>query len=166
MAQDQQRLSPTERANLVAYLDGELGEKEAQLLSTKLTLSATARREAEALERTWELLDHLPRTQPSERLAERTLTEARKIEAAGGLLETAVARQLRIALRTALWLAAVCVGFVVGYLITNWVWPNPTARLMRDASIAEHLEEYRDVGSFEFLKALADTPEFSTEREE
>lgn len=166
MALDQQRLSPAERANLVAYLDGELAERDAQLLATKLTLSPTARREADALERTWELLEHLPRPQPSQQLTERTLTEARKIEAAGGLLESAVARQLRIALRIALWVSAVCLGFVVGFLLTNRVWPDPTARLLRDASIAEHLEEYRDVGSLEFLKALADTPEFSTEREE
>ncbi len=166
MALDQQRLSPTERANLVAYLDGELPERDSQVLATKLTLSVTARREADALERTWELLDHLPRPHPSEQFADRTLSEVRKIDAAGGRLETAFIRQLRFALRTALWLSAACVGFVAGYLLTNWVLPNPTTRLMRDVSIAEHLEEYRDVGSFDFLKALANTPEFSTEREE
>ena len=34
---DRQRLNPEERANLVAYVDGELTEAEARSLSTKLT---------------------------------------------------------------------------------------------------------------------------------
>ena len=49
----------------------------------------------------------------------------------------------------------------VGYAITQWVWPNPTERLSRDLSIAEHLDEYRDVGTFEFLEVLVHSPEFS-----
>ena len=51
----------------------------------------------------------------------------------------------------------------VGYAITQGVWPNPTARLARDLSIAEHLDEYRDVGDFEFLDALAHSPEFGSD---
>ena len=39
----EQRLSPEDRANLVAYLDGELTEAESRAMATKLSLSATAR---------------------------------------------------------------------------------------------------------------------------
>ena len=60
---ESQRLSPAERDNLVAYLDGELPDGESRRIATKLTSSPTARREVEALERTWQLLDHLPRPQ-------------------------------------------------------------------------------------------------------
>jgi hypothetical protein len=40
------------------------------------------------------------------------------------------------------------------------LWPDPAARLAQDLSLAEHLNEYLEVGSFEFLNQLADSPEF------
>ena len=39
----EQRLSPEERANLTAYIDGELTENEERVIATKLSLSKTAR---------------------------------------------------------------------------------------------------------------------------
>ena len=36
----EQRLSPEERANLAAYIDGELSESESRVIATKLSLSA------------------------------------------------------------------------------------------------------------------------------
>jgi hypothetical protein len=158
---DQQRLTPVERANLVAYLDGELNDAEARAISTKLTRSATARRELEALEKTWELLEHLPRPQPSPEFTARTLTEVQKLSQAGDEFESAVKRRAQHALRAVLWMAASMTALGVGYAITQWVWPNPTERLTRDLSIAEHLDEYRDVGTFEFLQELVHSPEFS-----
>ena len=54
---EQLRLTPDERADLVAYIDGELPEVVARAVETKLTYSATARREVEMLKKTWELKD-------------------------------------------------------------------------------------------------------------
>src|SRR5579875_3152629 len=65
--------SEQERADLVAYLDGELSGEAARALEAKLSLDPAARAEAEALRRTWELLDFLPRPQPSPRFTHRTL---------------------------------------------------------------------------------------------
>ena len=66
MVPDQQRLSTEDRSNLVAYLDGELTTPRPGSIATKLTQSVTARREVEALRKTWELLDLLPRPKASE----------------------------------------------------------------------------------------------------
>src|SRR5690348_13404435 len=66
MVPDQQRLSIDERSNLVAYLDGELNDAQTRAIATKLTQSLTARREVEALQKTWEMLDLLPRPKASE----------------------------------------------------------------------------------------------------
>jgi hypothetical protein len=63
---DQLRLTPDERADLVAYVDGELPEGHAQTIATKLTKSATARREVEMLQKTWEMLDYLALPQATE----------------------------------------------------------------------------------------------------
>ncbi|MGE3819145.1 MAG: anti-sigma factor [Isosphaeraceae bacterium] len=160
MGMDRQRLTPDERANLVAYLDEELNPAEARAIATKLTHSPTARREIEVLRKTWEMLDHLPRPVTSPEFTERTLTEIRKLDEHGDALGLAVASGLRRVLAPALWVGASAVAFLLGYAVMAWAWPDPTSRLTRDLSIAEHLDEYRDVGSFEFLNELYHSPEF------
>jgi anti-sigma factor RsiW len=158
MVPDQQRLSIEERSNLVAYLDGELNDAQARSIATKLTQSLTARREVDALQKTWEFLDLLPRPKASEDFTARTLSVAteqwddRMASAASD-----VARRVGIGLA---WAAASAVLFVVGYFLSLRAWPDPTARLARDLPIAESLDEYRDVGSFEFLQQLDSSTEF------
>lgn len=164
--EEQQRLSPVERANLVAYLDGELPEPDARAIATKLSLSPTARREVEALEKTWQLLEHLPRLQAPPDFTERTLTGVRRLDERGDRFESAVAAAARRAGRVAAWVAGAAVAFAAGYALVYSAWPNPTARLARELTIAEHLDEYRDAGTFEFLRALANSPEFLSDRDE
>jgi hypothetical protein len=160
---DQQRLTPEERANLVAYLDHELNEAESRAIATKLTQSVTARREIDFLEKTWQLLDNLPMPRASESLTERTLTEVGRIDLAGGkLLDSASQTARRVAtLVMAVVASAVC--FLAALAIVRWVVPDPTARLARDLRIAEHLDEYRDVSTIEFLDRLDTSPEFANE---
>lgn len=165
MAQDQLRLSPADRANLVAYLDGELNDAESRAIATKLTNSATARRELEMLEKTWALLDQLPRPKASEQLTERTLTGMRQIAGQGGRIETAFRTTARRVAQIAAALLLSLLACLGGFSLTYWVWPNPTARLVRDLPLIEHFEEYRDVETFEFLDALAESPEFGSDRE-
>ncbi len=69
------------------------------------------------------------------------------------------------AARAAAWVLAGSAALGIGYAITQWAWPNPTARLARDLSIAEHLDEYRDVDTYEFLDELVHSPEFASDRD-
>jgi hypothetical protein len=165
MGPEQQRLTPVERANLVAYLDGELNDAEQRAIATKLTHSMTARREIEALERTWELLDLLPRPKASEDFTARTLTGVAHLADAGDRIGSAVKQAAMKAARSASWVLAGAAALGLGYAITQWAWPNPTARLARDLSIAEHLDEYRDVDTYEFLDELVHSPEFASDRD-
>ena len=163
VANEPLRLSDLERSNLVAYLDGELPETEADYLRTKITQSVTARREIESLEKTWELLDYLPRPEAPEALLSRTMTQVEALDARGGKLEEAAGRAGRIAAQV---LACVAVGalfLAAGYAATRWLWPDPTDRLVRELPLAEHLDEYRAVGSFEFLKLLDTSPALGEE---
>ena len=66
-------LSEQERADLVAYLDGELPEGAAQRIEVSLSLDPRVRTEADALKKTWDLLDFLPRAEPSSLFTSRTL---------------------------------------------------------------------------------------------
>ena len=165
MGPDQQRLTPYERANLVAYLDGELDEQESRAIATKLAHSATARRELEYLEKTWELLDYLPKPSVSGDFTVRTLSEVLRDDQEGGLLGSAMREKTTRALRAVVWTVAAGLAFVGGYAITRWAWPHPSERLTRDLSIAEHLDDYRDVDTFDFLKELVESPEFNADRD-
>jgi hypothetical protein len=165
MGPDQQRLTPSERANLVAYLDGELADPDARAIATKLAHSATARREVDALEKTWDLLEYLPRPKASEDFTARTLSQVLNADVQTNEFGSTA---LRIARRAGTVLFGITLGFLgfaIGYAFIQWVWPNPSARLTRDLPIAEHLDEYRDVGSFEFLKELVESPEFNADRD-
>src|SRR5437660_9357523 len=101
------RLSDEERENLVAYLDGELDEKTAHDLETRLNLDPEARAEADALQQTWGLLDYLPRPEPSVSFTHRTLERL-------AVQTTAVKSGVPRWLVAAGWAAAVLVGVLAG----------------------------------------------------
>jgi hypothetical protein len=160
---EQFRLSPDERADLVAYIDGELAESDSRSISMKLTHSPTARREVEMLEKTWELLDFLPLPRVSEQFSEKTISRIQRIELKESLWGPTLAAWGAVLGRAAAYLLIGTAFFGLGYVATRWVWPDPTARLVRDLTLAEHLDEYLEVGSFEFLSQLADSKEFTAE---
>jgi anti-sigma factor RsiW len=161
MATEQQRLTAAERSNLVAYLDGELSEPEARALATKLTQSVSGRREIESLQRTWELLEYLPRSRASAEFTAQTLTLATNQYGLDDRLARAAQRTLRGVARGLICLAVAVVTLLAAYASTRWLWPDPTARLARDLSIAEYGDAYREVGTFGFLKQLDESPEFN-----
>lgn len=157
---EQLRLSPDERADLVAYLDGELPEAYTRVMSTKLTQSATARREVEVLQKTWEMLDYLPRPQVPSEFSERTVSHIRRMELEGRAWEPLVAFWSAQGARVVVYLFAVAASLGLGFAATRWVWPDPNVRIAKDLTLAEHLDEYLEVGSFEFLGQLVDSNEF------
>ena len=161
MAPEHQRLSPDERSNLVAFLDGELPEALAQVIATKLTQSVTARREADLLRKTWDYLDFLPRPLASKNFTARTLAEAELLDGRGDRIASAASDLGRRVLLAVGWGAAAVVLCAAGYLITARLWPNPSARLTTDLSIAESLDAYREVGGIEFLRQVDVAPEFN-----
>lgn len=60
-------------AELVAYLDGELDAAEARRVELRLASDPQARAKASALKKTYDLLDYLPRPEPSPDFTTRTL---------------------------------------------------------------------------------------------
>ena len=150
----EQRLNPEERANLVAYIDGELTDHESRLIATKLTQSATARQEVDSLKKTWELLEYLDRPRASEAFPERTLTTIRAIETKGSSWDSRARSWASQSARLALVVGVAAASLSLGFVLTRWAWPDPNTRLARDLSLAEHLEEYQEVESSEFLDEL------------
>ena len=68
---------------LVAYLDGELGMAGNEAVEAKISVDPTVRAEADALKKTWDLLDYLPRPEPSPNFTERTLSKLEPIRQLG-----------------------------------------------------------------------------------
>lgn len=159
---DQQRLNPEERANLVAYIDGELTELEARALATKLTHSVTGRREVETLKQTWEFLEYLPKPRASDQFSERTLTQVRTLELRGQSWDASMHATVLTGAKMVVCAIVAAASMGLGFVATRWVWPDSNARMARDLSLAEHLDEYLDVGSLEFLDELVRSREFGS----
>ena len=160
----EQRLNPEEPANLTAYIDGELTDLESRVIATKLSLSPTARRELESLKKTWELLELLPRPKASMVFSERTLIEVRSLEARAGTWNERAGAWAAHATKMAVWLLVAAASLALGFALARWAWPDPAARIARDLSLIEHLDEFKEVGSFDFLEELARSKEFGGPR--
>src|SRR6266480_24324 len=66
-------LNEDEKAELVAYLDGELDEASTQAVEAKVAADPDARAELDALKQTWGMLDYLPKANPSPNFTNRTM---------------------------------------------------------------------------------------------
>jgi len=157
-------LTDVERANLVAYLDGELDARSARALEAKLNVDAAARAEAETLRRTWELLDHLAKPAPSPTFTSRTLQRvSAPYPVAAPYAPAGRWRPWALALG---WAATVLVAWVAGFAGGRWLPqrrlaapPQPLGneqQLVRDLPVIENLHQYEHVGDIQFLSALAD----------
>ncbi len=158
-------LSDNDRQNLVAYLDGELDAATAHALESKLSLNPLARAEAEALRRTWELLDYLPRPEPSTDFTNRTLSKLSVQPITGK--QTLLVRPRRRWLAALAWAAAVLLAAAGGYGGAELLWPPRPAPTVAeegtadvDETLARHLGVIENRALFEaaenldFLRAL------------
>jgi hypothetical protein len=149
-------LSDQERADLVAYLDGELQGEAARALETKLHLDPSARAEADALRRTWELLDFLPRPQPSSNFTHRTLELLSPVKAN----EESRGRRWRTLSFGLSWAAGLLLSGWAGYAGYNLITPRQPGdrELIHDLRIIENKRLYERMEDLDFWRAL-DAPE-------
>ncbi|MCC6417264.1 MAG: hypothetical protein IT429_03345 [Gemmataceae bacterium] len=154
-------LSDEDRTNLSAFLDGELDEEIAHALEARLLKDPQARAEADALRRTWELLDYLPRTEASTSFTHRTL-ERLAVQSTSRPTLTAYGR-LPWWVRAAGWAAVVVLAAGGGLTAAHLLFPRPAhqvegpefeARVARDLRVIENLRLYEHVDDLEFLRAL------------
>jgi hypothetical protein len=151
-------MSDDERAQLVAYLDGELPEQTARTLEARLNRDPAARAEAEALRKTWELLDYLPHAEPSPSFTNRTVERLSALRPA----HSASSGRWRWWLGIPSWAAAVLLCGVAGYAGMMHFYPKEpsTEDLARDLRIVENLRLYEAADDFEFLHMLDQPDQF------
>jgi hypothetical protein len=160
--------APDPDVDLIAYLDGELDGPEAEAVEARLALDPAARTRADSYKKTFDLLDYLPRPEPSADFATRTLT---RLQPATGYEPRATrsgASASRVARRSPLlpWLLAGVLAAVGGYVahaaLRQFVdRPAGSGELSYDdVRVIENLPLYLGVDDLGFLRALDDADLF------
>jgi anti-sigma factor RsiW len=159
---------------LVAYLDGELDAKAAESLATQLSLDPKLRAEADALQRAWDILDILPRPQPSAAFATRTVSQVIPVALAASGTQVVPLTSGSMPTMAALpaprpgpgfWVFStmlVLLAAIGGYFshkalvpTVRTVSPEPP---LEDVMLMKNLRLYRHVDDIDYLKKL-DTPD-------
>ncbi|VAX41729.1 hypothetical protein MNBD_PLANCTO02-2501 [hydrothermal vent metagenome] len=149
------RLTPDQRSDLVAYLDGELGAKESEGIEKVLTTSPVARSEVEALSKTWKLLDYLPQAKASQEFTKRTISQV-KVDTVTRppINEQQWFVQTRRGLIAASWLIGLTLMSLLGFSITNRWIQDPSTQLVKELPVIENMDIYREIGTVDFLDEL------------
>ncbi len=155
------RLNAEQRDNLVAYLDGELEENTTQYIDQVLAKSEVARHEVEALARTWELLDLLPKPNASETFTERTLTTLKVSELRTNVTDQPWFAYVRKGAVAAVWLVVLTAAAMLGFVVTSRWIPNPNDELLADVKLLKHLDKYLEADSMSFVDELKRMGSFS-----
>jgi anti-sigma factor RsiW len=145
-------LNENDREDLIAYLDGEADAKTARSVEAKLSTDPAARKEAEALKRAWDMLDYLPRPEPSPNFTHRTM-ERLTVQ---GSSKSRGWRNWAFGLG---WAASVLFAAGIGFAGAMVFQHQRQAALERDIvhdlHTVEHLRAYEHVDDIDFLHKLA-----------
>jgi hypothetical protein len=154
-------MTDEERADLVAYLDGELTGEAARAMEAKLSLDPRVRAEAESLQRAWEMLDFLPRPEPTSSFTERTRSKIAPVirpkpkTQPMPTVSTGWGRRLWLGMG---WAAMLLLAAWGGYRGYHYAVPREPGEpeLIRDLRLIENKRFYETVDDFDFLKQLDD----------
>jgi hypothetical protein len=149
-------LNDDDRAALVSYLDGELEPESARAIEARLARDPAIRAEADALRRAWDLLDYLPRPEPSPEFSQRTLESLAAVRLTA--TRTSLRRPTRLV--AVCWAAALALawlgGFAVMFAGSAYFHSRERAdhELAHDLRLIENLHAYQQVDDIRLLQAL------------
>jgi len=115
-------LSEDDKANLVAYLDGELDEEATQAMEARLSQDPAARAELASLKQVYGLLDYLPRHEPSDSFTHRTMQRLAIPNIAKKTGKIPVAAGLR-GWRIFAWIVGIALFMAAGFVSAPLIWP-------------------------------------------
>lgn len=152
------RVSVEHRENFVAYLDGELTPDEARNLEIVLSDSPVARKDVELLVRTYDMLDMLPRPQATVEFTQKTMAAIRLADFKPDITQAAWYKRLQLGFVAAAGMTLLGVTGLLAYAGTNrWV-PTEDDLLFKDLQVINNLNEYSQVGQYDFLRRLQGQP--------
>ncbi|MEM7456607.1 MAG: hypothetical protein AAF456_19840 [Planctomycetota bacterium] len=149
---------------LTSYLDGELGLDQTRRVEERLASDDGYRGRLQDLQKTWDMLDHLPRPESNENFTRSTIEMA--VQTGAPVSRSSLNFGW---LFPALLLIAIPVsGFVAGKFATDHFQEAPRRQLLADLALLENLQYFRYAESIEFVDALSDvfvdeqTPDMET----
>lgn len=155
-------LNEEEKADLVAYLDGELDEASTNAVETKIATDPETRAELDAMKQAWGMLDYLPKANPSPNFTHRTMERLTLEKMPAAKTMPMPGRGLSW-LSTAGWAAAVVAAVGAGYYATTFfATPPPTPEpipdadlpLVRHLNLVEKWRQYENADDLDFVNKL------------
>jgi hypothetical protein len=142
-------LTEQEHADLVAYLDGELQGEAARAMAARISLDPTVRAEADALSRAWEMLEYLPKAEPSPAFTHRTVERV-------SALRPAQPGRLRVWVLALGWAASLLLTAAGSFLGVTYFFPadRTDEELVRDLRVIENRRLYEPVDDIDFVWGL------------
>jgi anti-sigma factor RsiW len=138
---------------IVAYLDGELDPAAVARVERRLAEDPAYRARLGQLQRAWDLLDALQRTEADDQFTQSTVA----MVAIQAEQEARTQRLKVVRRRTLAWLAAaaaVAVAAVLAYAGVQHHLSRENRALVRDLPVIERVDEFLKIDSLEFLKQL------------
>lgn len=135
---------------LVAYLDGELEAEEVERVEQRLASDEHFRRRMQLLQRSWDLLDDLPRAEASESFTQSTVS----VVALKAVDSQSFWQRHRTALVASLASLATIAAALLGYLAVYSWFDRPNQLLLRDLPVIEKVDMYTAISGIDFLREL------------
>lgn len=151
-----------DQEELVAYLDGELEADAVRRVEDRLTTDSKYRGLLQKLERSWELLDELPRSTADEGFTQTTLEMVAVSAAKDVQVQSDSNKMSRSRQKFAVLLLGVIVGGGGYWGFSYWL-DRENRQLLQDLPVIERVDMYRTVEDVEFLLMLNEQDLFSGE---
>ena len=146
-------IDPVEE-ELVAYLDEELEPEHRAQVEHRLAEDARYRDKLRHMQKSWDMLDLLARSEPDEGFTRTTvaMVALKAKEATDVQKETTQRFSLLFKLGVAIGTLA-CL--LIAYSVGSWLFSASDRQLVQDLPVIEHLDEYTHAVSVDFLRSLA-----------
>jgi anti-sigma factor RsiW len=138
---------------LVAYLDGELDDEASERVIQRLRSDPNYRQKLNEMQAAWDMLDELPRVEPSDSFTQSTIEMIALTSEADALSAEAKIETKRHWSRLAI-AAAVLVAALLGYYLISQRLDRANRQLVRDLPVIENVDLYSAVDDLDFLREL------------
>jgi hypothetical protein len=159
--------SPAEPSDddLVAYLDGELDDAMVRKIDEKVTADAATRTKIQSLRKTYDLLDYLPKSEPSADFATKTISHIQKLSSQSVEMSPVRTTNQKWIWKSLAACAAIAVGLVAG-ILARPSSPIPEPLTPDLLPVLARLPLYTGVDDLEFLRKLDQPDLFGNDSDE
>ena len=144
---------------LIAYLDGELDAKSVRQVEDRLSVEPDLREKMTALEQTWNMLDELE-TVPVDKELVRSTMEVVTLTIEKELNEGEKHHHQRQWIDRLVLVATLLMFGVIGYQLMTLVGIQRKRQFVEDIPIIMNINMFKEIGSFDFLRALSEKQVF------